>query len=91
MSSNKCYYAIVDKIIAEGEHGPYAVARSNQLGIITFSLNRKVWQEEEWPEPGTCVILQKLFKKRAGWRANFGRLVQPEDQQPVASKKGTEQ
>ena len=61
MPNNNGYYATIDKIIVDGDHGPYAVARSEKLGIITFSLDSKVWQESEWPEPGTCVMLFSLF------------------------------
>lgn len=87
MATKKEYLAVVDKIINNGKHGPYAVARCDQFESITFSLDQKVWQEENWPEPGTCVILSQVIKKRAGWRANHGRLVSPEDQQPETSKK----
>ena len=82
MVNDKAYHAIVDKVVNEGEHGPYAVARCEELGVVTFSLDSKVWQEEEHPESGTCVVLSRVFKKRAGWRARTGRLFQPSDQQP---------
>ena len=80
MTQNESYRAIVEKVITEGRHGPYAVARSDQIGSITFSLDRKVWQEEEWPDTGTCVILMRVRQKRAGWRAEFGRYVIPSDE-----------
>ena len=74
--------AIVQKIVMEGRHGPYAVATSiSVLGSITFSLTKEVWGEEDRPEPGTFVILNKLRKKRAGWRAMNGRFVRPSDKQ----------
>lgn len=81
---NECYEATVDKIIAEGKHGPYAVARSEELGSITFSLDPEVWREESWPEPGICVLLSNVFKKLAGWRAGCDRFVRPSD---ITSKK----
>lgn len=87
MADGKSYRAVVEKIILDGNHGPYAVARSEELGSITFSLDSKVWQEESWPERGTCVILSKIFEKRAGWRANHGRLVLPDDKPATSTSK----
>ncbi len=81
MQNKKEYYAVVDKVINDGKHGAYAVARCTEFSSITFSLDSKVWQEESWPEPGTCVMLSQVIKKRAGWRANHGRLVSPDDKQ----------
>lgn len=75
----KVYRAIVEKIITNGKHGPYAVASHDKLGNITFSLNEKCWQEDDWPEPGTFVMLFRLRKKRAGWRASIGRFLVPSD------------
>jgi hypothetical protein len=72
----------VQKIVPDGEHGPYAVAyptaRSVSVrmkGSITFKLGRPVWRKEAWPEPGTEVILSDIRKKhssdsgKGGWRA----------------------
>ncbi|MDD2913592.1 MAG: hypothetical protein PHS29_03085 [Candidatus Pacebacteria bacterium] len=73
------YQAIVEKIVINGHHGPYAVARSEDLGLVTFSLDEKVWQEKDFPEPGILVILSDIRKKRAGWRAYSGRFFQPYD------------
>lgn len=73
--------AIVQKIIHNGKHGPYAVAKSEELGSVTFSLGEDVWREKDLPEPGTFVLLSDLRKKRAGWRANSGRYVKPSDEQ----------
>lgn len=75
------YQAIVEKIIRNGKHGPYAVARSKELGSITFSLNSDVEREKDWPEPGTYVMLSQVRKKRAGWRAQYWRFVEPSDEQ----------
>ena len=62
--------AVVQKVIREGKHGPFAVATSDQLeGSVTFSLEPTVWTENEWPEEGMIVFLGKLRQKRAGWRA----------------------
>lgn len=79
MASN-VYQAVVDKIIPRGRHGPYAVARCQDLGMVTFSLDPPVWQEGEYPELGTYVVLSKIRKKRAGWRAQSGRFVTPFDE-----------
>ena len=74
--------AIVQKTIEEGQHGPFVVATSDQLkGSVTFSLDPEVWKEEERPENGTIVVLGKLQKKRAGWRAKSGRFLKPSDEQ----------
>lgn len=55
--------AVVQKIIREGKHGPFAVASSSQLeGSVTFSLEPTVWEEKEWPETGIVVLLGKLQK-----------------------------
>lgn len=81
MTDDKEYKAFVDRIVRQGRHGPYAVAKSTTLGFITFSLDREVWREDEWPEPGTCVILSRVMKKRAGWRAKNGRFFLPSDEQ----------
>ena len=79
--TEKEYRAIVDKIIVDGKHGSYAVARCKELGLITFSLDSRVWKEDDWPEGGTCVVLSKIRKKRLGWRAEVARFVMPCDEQ----------
>jgi hypothetical protein len=83
----KGYQAVVEKIIPGGKHGPYAVARSDELGSVTFSLDKDVWQEGDWPEAGTCVMLSQIRKKRAGWRAQHGRYVEPSDEQRASDIK----
>ena len=80
MSNEKEYRAIVEKIIDKGQHGPYAVAKGKELDNITFSLKSPVWEEEDWPEPGMYVVLSRVRKKRAGWRANRGRFLKPSDE-----------
>jgi len=70
--------AVVQDVIQNGRHGPYAVATSDGIeGSITFSLKPGVWQEKVVPEPGISVILSDLQKKRAGWRALCGRFQTP--------------
>lgn len=85
MAEETDYRAIVEKVIRSGPHGPYAVARSEQLGresgSVTFSLDPTVWHEDDWPEPGTHVVLSDIRKKRAGWRAASGRYLKPSDEQ----------
>lgn len=74
--------AVVQKVIREGKHGPFAVATSDQLeGSVTFSLEPTVWKEREWPEEGVMVFLGELRQKRAGWRAKTGRFWKPSDEQ----------
>ena len=67
MANPTIYRALVEKIIPNGRHGAYAVARSATIGPITFLLCQPVWQEDIWPESGTFVMLSGLMKKRAGW------------------------
>lgn len=81
MANGRGYQVVVEKIIPDGKHGPYAVARSEEVGLITFSLDEKVWQEKDWPEPGMYVMLYRVRKTRAGWRAQDGRFIQPSDDQ----------
>ena len=79
--TDESYLAIIEKVIPEGHRGPYAVAKSTELGSVTFSLKSPVWTEKERPEPGTYVILTNILRKRGGWRANSGRFFKPSDQQ----------
>ena len=74
------YMAVIEKIVKDGKHGPYAVARSDEIGLITFALNEKVWKEKDIPEPGMIVFLSEVRKKRAGWRALIGRYMCPSDE-----------
>jgi hypothetical protein len=85
MNEEKGYKAIVERVIANGAHGPYAVARSPEIGIITFSLDPPVWQEEDIPERGMYVILSRIRKKPAGWRAKQARFLKPCDESKEAS------
>lgn len=74
--------AIIQKVIPDGKHGPFAVATADQLdGSVTFSLEPTVWIEADWPEQGMVVVLGKLRQKRAGWRAKEGRFFKPSDEQ----------
>ena len=91
MAEEKIYQAIVGKIIPHGRHGPYAVAHCDELSSVTFSLNLPVWQEGEWPEAGTYVLLSQIRKKRAGWLAKSGRFLRPFDEQRKESKVQNEQ
>lgn len=70
---------VVDKVIKNGRHGPYAIARDHKLGSVTFSLLSEVWQEKQFPEPGSEVVLEDFQKKRAGWRAMSARFLRPDD------------
>jgi hypothetical protein len=80
----KSYIAVVQKIFPKGPHGPYAKASSEKLGQdITFSLNPPIWREKFFPEEGTYVVLSELTRKRAGWRANLGRFLQPDEERLI--------
>lgn len=81
--NDKSYNAIVQRIFLNGKHGPYAVASHELLGDITFSLQPPVWEENDIPEHGIVVVLSLVRKKRAGWRAYFGRFFKPSDQEPT--------
>lgn len=79
--AKRSYQAMLEKTVKEGKHGPYAVTRSDLLGLVTFSLDKPVWQEEEWPEPGTIIVVSDLIKKKSGWRARNARFFEPGDEQ----------
>lgn len=80
MPNDAGYRSIVQRVVPIGPHGPYAMACSEELeGSITFSLDPKVWQEDEWPEEGSIVVLSRIVEKRAGWRARCGRFSGPAD------------
>lgn len=78
--SGKVYRVIVVRVVKNGPHGPYAVGRSEDIGSVTFSLDKPVWKEKRWPETGTVVILSQIIQKRAGWRAQLGRFARPSDE-----------
>ena len=82
------YVAVVQKVISVGKHGPYVVTKCDEIGSITFSLDKETWQEKESPKPGTVVVLSQVIKKRAGWRANSARFFKPADEK-IASKQQT--
>lgn len=73
--------AVVQRIYLDGKHGPYAVATTEELVSITFSLDDSVWEGEDAPELGEVVLLSKLRKKRAGWKAMHGRRFRLSDEQ----------
>lgn len=74
---------ILNKVVEEGQHGPYAVVtpkpeyQDKVSGTVTFSM--AVWKESENPEGGVWVVLGDLQRKEAGWRAGRARLYRPED------------
>lgn len=79
MFQNQSIQAVVQNVIIDGKHGPYAVVSDEKLGSITFALDGAVWCEEDFPEPGEIVCLSKLRKKRAGWRAMEVRRIRPSE------------
>ena len=84
---NGALVAVVQNVITDGNHGPYAVATSEQIkGSVTFSLDPTVWKEDRRPEAGEKVVLSNLVGKRAGWRAKQGRFFRPSDEQIERSK-----
>lgn len=94
MEANTTYVAVVESIIRNGSHGPYAVAKpvgkiKGVDGSITFGLKPTVWHGEDEPEPGSHVVLSRLEYKRAGWRAKSARYLQPSDQQPKGRERSS--
>lgn len=82
--------AVVQKVIRDGKHGPFAVATCVRLdGSVTFSLEPTVWKEQEWPENGMVVFLGELRQKRAGWRAKYGRFWKPSDEHVQHTERST--
>lgn len=71
---------VVQKVCLYGRHGPYAIATVEGVGSVTFSLEEEVWDEEDFPEEGEIVVLSRLRKKRAGWKAMAGRRYRLSDQ-----------
>src|SRR3989344_4808606 len=69
--------AIVRKVFRKSPRGPFAVAtpvdRPDIDGSVTFSFEPTVWDSDTLPEAGSAVLLGKLRKKRAGWRAKEAR------------------
>lgn len=83
----KKFKAVVQKVVKDGKHGPFAVATIEDFdGSVTFSLEPTVWQEDETPEAGEIVLLLRIRKKRAGWRAKQGRYYTPSDEQTANRK-----
>lgn len=81
---------MVQLVVPTGHHGPYAVATTEDqriFGSITFSLEPTVWEEKDWPEAGTVVVLSKLRQKRLGWRAKRARFSKPCDEQSANERK----
>ncbi|HEY4476778.1 MAG TPA: hypothetical protein VJB69_02280 [Candidatus Paceibacterota bacterium] len=75
----KSYQAIINKIVDDGKHGPYAVAFVEEIGMVTFSLKSRTWEEGATPDPGSYVVLSGIRRKRAGWRAEGARYLVPSD------------
>jgi hypothetical protein len=63
----------VINVYQNGKHGPYAVAHHEEMGSITFSLDKAVWTGELPLTQGEYVCLSQLRKMKAGWRAKSGR------------------
>lgn len=72
--------AIVTSIVPKGDHGPYAIAKADSnpdLGSITFSLDKPVWKEKQWPEVADHVVLSDVRKRPAGLRAHVAHFQRP--------------
>jgi len=67
--------AVVQNIVTSGRHGPYAVTRTERNDrFVTFALKKPVWDEEHFPEPGTVVLLEGVYERRLGFRAQRATL-----------------
>jgi hypothetical protein len=78
-------YGVVQTVIREGKHGPYAVAvvrKGDGVAYVTFSLTRKTWKGRTLPERGNFVVLSEINRKMKGWRAGRARFVNMEDDVP---------
>lgn len=94
--------AIVERVFAEGPNGPYAIAvavdRPDISGVVTFSLDRSVWEEERWPEEGSKVFLAAVRNPREGrkedgklgWCAREARFWRTSDNDREAAERGRE-
>ncbi len=87
MATLQTYTAVVQKVVKNGHHGPYAVATVADFESVTFSLLSPIWMEEGEPEPGTYVILSDIQKKRSGWRAMRARFFRPSDDSSLNNQK----
>jgi hypothetical protein len=73
-----CLMGIVDRIVPDGPHGPYAVTKTDDPrigGFITFGMGNEenAWTEKIWPSEGDAIHLSNLKKRRGGWRAEKAR------------------
>lgn len=72
--SNNTKVGVVSGVNFSGRHGPYAYANVENLGTVTFSLEKEVWQHSDnVPESGTLVVLDQFREKEKGWRAMSAR------------------
>lgn len=92
MTDKTIVEAIVTRVIKKGKHGlPYFVCAAcdkSVEGSITATLDfnrnkddiKRVWQDNDWPEPGNFVLVWDLRKKVYGWRAHKARFLRIEDE-----------
>ncbi len=84
MNKNTLIEAVVERVV-RGQHGRFVVTIAKGFtNSVTFSLIDGVWQEDEDPEPGICVILSDIRKKHVRnydqWRAYKARFFRIEDE-----------
>lgn len=73
--------------LKKGHKGPYFDAECD-IGIVTVSLDRDVWQEDVRPDGGNSVLIWDIREKtEKGWRAYKARLYRPGDEE-LFGKKG---
>jgi len=75
------YLGIVEVVVTtKGGNNRYARATVANIGVVTFSLQPPVWQEDmPSPERGTYVVMSNIYRKKGGWRAERCRLLRPGD------------
>ena len=69
----------------DGHNGPFFEAEC-EIGKVTVSLDKSVWQEDDRPEGGIAVMLWDIRRKRQGWRAYRARFFRPSDEQLFGNK-----
>ncbi len=79
--------AMVHHVIEEDPGGPCAVAVSDRLGVVEFTLGPDVWEEKEWPTKGAVVLVAKLRREDDGWRAKEARFWTERDEQTMQGAK----
>ena len=82
MSHRKTYVGVVGGLKSGKHDEQYAVVHPADLdedGIITFTLNPKIWKETKQPKPGDYVVMTNVHTRANGDRAESARFFTPND------------